>query len=191
MDRSVILELKDIRNEILNIHESFLEPQVLFSKIDEIKKRLKSLMDSQEMIDKGYGGRLSTILNSGLPNAEMKLKQGSLVEFKNLLMGQVIRALDPLIIEVEMEEIFSEKYEYKQQRFIVKVFRDDRGWNGKGFLEDGEDVPNTGVYFESKIVIEAQQRGLLNDPIEEIVKLVKESLRIQVDQKKDDRGALC
>ncbi|MDP8234410.1 MAG: hypothetical protein P9M06_06390 [Candidatus Saelkia tenebricola] len=90
-----------------------------------------------------------------------------------------------------MKEIFSEKYEYKQQCFIIKVFRDDRGWEGKGFLEDGEDVPNTGVYFESKIVIEAQQRGLLNDPVEGIVKLVKESLRIQVDQKNDGREALC
>jgi len=90
-----------------------------------------------------------------------------------------------------MDEIFSEKYEYKHQNFIIKVFHDNEGWRGNALFEGGKDVPNTGVYFVSGILAEAQQRGLLSDPIEEIVKLVKESLRIQIDQKNDGKGVLC
>ncbi len=103
MDRSIIWELKDIKNELVNMIDSSLEPQILSLKLDNEKKKLKSLLDEHSDVIsdiREYYSALTGVV-SHLSNAEKAIMRGDKEEFNKLLRDPPIEVLCRVVNELE------------------------------------------------------------------------------------------
>jgi hypothetical protein len=80
-----------------------------------------------------------------------------------------------------MNTVYAEQYDYKGLSFNIQVSKDGERLYGQAFGADGKGIPNAGTSFPVNVTEEAMRRGIIGDPIEEIVRLVKGLIRGQVE----------
>ncbi|MBU4346048.1 MAG: hypothetical protein KKH29_01810 [Candidatus Omnitrophica bacterium] len=97
-------ELKGIKERLLSLSGSSLEPQPLSLELLEVKRRLIELADDWYIEGHSIKGHseLSKIINDFLPNAEKSLAQKEVGAF-GTHMSHAINTLSYLIKELEQE----------------------------------------------------------------------------------------